>query len=345
MSDTHDRKSFFKQLLRGAATTAQEVTQAFQDVKGFAEEPPPDTHGLSFGSSYDQRPVAAEPAQRTATEDDLRELADANDLGGRYADLVEWARPSIRMTRGDFSGRSRLGGAPELPPGFEWPRWRDEELAFVAQIDLAEVALLGVPTGLPAEGLLVLFCALDARPTGLRPDDKGAVKVVLVDGELEFVEGRNALTEVPLRFSAELSLPSEAAGLPEPLGLAGPELDSWQRVREGLAERQGVELEDRAIDWHAIHRLRGYPDTMEEAMQVDAQLVFNGIDLNSGERYYIPHVDELEKDADQWQLLLQLSTDDEAGLQLGYPLGRLFVWIREGDLGQQRFDDLWGFIR
>jgi uncharacterized protein YwqG len=345
MADAHDRKSFFKQLLRGAATTAQEVTQAFQGVQGFDEEKGPDPHGLTFGHTYEQRPEPAEPAERIATEDDLRELADANGLGGRIGDLVERARPSIRMTRGDFSGRSRLGGAPELPPGFEWPKWRDEELAFVAQIDLAEVALLGVPTGLPPEGLLVVFCALDSRPTGLRPDDKGAVKVVVVDGELETIEGRHALTEVPLRFSAELSLPSEAAGFPASLVLGGPELDAWQRLREALAERQGVPLEDRAVDWHALHRLGGYPDTMEEGMPVDAQLVFNGIDLNTGERYYVPHVSDLEKDADQWQLLLQLSSDDEAGLQLGYPLGRLFLWIRDGDLGQERFDDVWGFIR
>jgi uncharacterized protein YwqG len=345
MSDTHDRRSFFKQLLRGAASTAQEVTQAFQEVKGFDEDIAPEPYGLSYGTSFEQRPVPAAPAGRTATEDDLRTLADSNDLGGRYVDLAAHARPSIRMTRGEFTGRSRLGGAPELPPGFEWPTWRDEELAFVAQIDLAEVALLGVPTGLPPEGLLVLFCALDSRPTGLRPEDKGAVKIVVVDGELEFAEDRLTLPEMPLEFTAELSLPSEAAGLPEALALGNLELDAWQRVREGLAELQGVELEDRSIDWHAIHRLGGYPDTMEEAMQVDAQLVFNGIDLNSGERYYVPHVSDLEKDAHQWQLLLQLSSDDEVGLQLGYPLGRLFVWIREGDLGQERFDDIWGFIR
>jgi hypothetical protein len=193
--------------------------------------------------------------------------------------------------------------------------------------------------------MLVLFAALDSRPTGLQPNDKGAVRVLLVDGELELVEGRNALTEVPLRFSTELSLPSEAAGFPEALVLEGLELDAWQRIREGLAERQGVELEDRSVDWHALHRIGGYADTMEEGMHVDAQLVFNGIDLNSGERYYVPHVSDLEKDAHHWQLLLQLSSDDEAGLQLGYPLGRLFVWIREGDLGQQRFDDVWGFVR
>jgi uncharacterized protein YwqG len=345
MADTHDRKSFFKQVLRGAASTAHEVTQAFQDAQGFAEEQQPDPYGLTSGHGYEQRPVAAPPAGRTATEDDLRELAEANGLGGRIADVLAHARASVRLTRGESPGRSRLGGSPDLPPGFAWPTWRDGELDFVGQIDLAEIAALGADTGLPASGLLLLFCSLDTRPTGLRPGDRGAVRVVLADGELATDETRSSLSELPLRLSTELTLPSESAGFPQSLTLGGYELDGWQRLREGLAEHQGVELEDRSLEWHALHRLGGHPDTTEEAMPVDAQLVFNGIDLNTGERYYDPRVPDLEHDAEQWRLLLQLSSDDELALQLGYPLGRLYVWIREGDLAQARFDDVWGFIR
>jgi uncharacterized protein YwqG len=345
VADTHDRRSFFKQVLRGAASTAQDVAQAFQDAQVFGGEQRPDPYGLTFGHDYEQRPVAAAPVERTATEDDLRELAEANDLGGRIADVLAHARASVRLTHGESSGRSRLGGSPDLPAGFAWPTWRDGELDFVGQLDLAEVAALGPDTGLPTAGLLLLFCSLDTRPTGLRPDDKGAVRVVLADGDLATDETRFSLTELPLRLSTELTLPSESAGFPQSLTLGGYELDAWQRLREGLAERQGVELEDRSLEWHALHRLAGHPDTTEEAMHVDAQLVFNGIDLNSGERYYDERVPDLERDAEQWRLLLQLSSDDELALQLGYPLGRLYVWIREGDLAQGRFDDVWGFIR
>jgi uncharacterized protein YwqG len=80
-------------------------------------------------------------------------------------------------------------------------------------------------------------------------------------------------------------------------------------------------------------------------MAVDAQLAFNGIDLNSGERYFDPRVEELERDADAWRLLLQVSSDDELALQLGYPVGRLYVWIRDADLQRRRFDDVWAFVR
>jgi hypothetical protein len=136
-----------------------------------------------------------------------------------------------------------------------------------------------------------------------------------------------------------------SAGLPPELGLGRFELAGGPGIRAALAVLLGVALEDRSVEWHALHRLGGHPDTTEEGMQVDAQLAFHGIDLNSGERWYHPRVAELEPGAKDWRLLLQLSTDDALGIQLGYPLGRLYAWIREDDLRAGRFDDVWAFIR
>lgn len=342
MAEAHDRKGFFKALLRGAASTAQEVTQAFQEAATF-DEPggQGDPYGIQFGGGIDQRAVPVEGVTRTATEDDLRRLAAEHGLGARVDDVLAHARPSVRLVRAGTPGRSRLGGAPDLPPAFDWPSWRDERLAFVAQIDLEEA---GLREG-PSRGTLLVFTSLDARPTGLQPGDRGSTRVVLVDGPLSPAGDGASLTEVPLACSVELTLPSELAGFPPSLDLDPNELDGWQRLREELAALQGVEPEDRAVEWHALHRLGGWPDSTEEGMEVDAQLVANGVDLNSGERYYDPRVPDLERDAAQWRLLLQLSTDDDAGLTLGYPLGRLYVWIRDEDLRHGRFDDVWAFVR
>jgi uncharacterized protein YwqG len=345
VADTHDRRSFFKQLLRGAAETAQEVTQAFQDVQGFDDGTQPDPFGLHVGSDWQQRAVPAPPATATATEDDLRRLAEMQGLATHVVELLQHATPSVRLTQTGASERTRLGGAPELPEGFEWPSWREQELAFVGQLDLEEIAALGVDTGLPKRGLLLVFGALDSRPSGLQPSDRGAVRFFHVDGELTVAPERETYPPLPLALSVEVTLPSESAGLPPELGFGPFELDAWQRIREGLAELQGVELEDRSVEWHALHRLGGHPDTTEEGMQLDAQLAANGIDLNSGERWYHPRVAELEQGAKDWRLLLQVSTDDALGIQLGYPLGRLYAWIREDDLRAGRFDDVWTFVR
>jgi hypothetical protein len=78
-------------------------------------------------------------------------------------------------------------------------------------------------------------------------------------------------------------------------------------------------------------------------MELDAQLVAHGIDLDD-EPYASPRTDELSPGAADWRLLLQLSSDDEVGVELDY-LERLFVWIRDEDLRSGRFDRVRAFVR
>jgi uncharacterized protein YwqG len=346
MEGSSDRRTFFKQLLRGAAQTAAEVSEALKGAQ-LPETQEPDQWQVSWsGASLEGRPVPAAAGTHVASDDELRALASEAGLEARIADVLAQARRSVRLTRGDVAGRSHLGGAPDLPAGFEWPHGRDDDLAFLAQVALDEVAALDLSLPLPASGLLLLFYDLERRPNGLRPDDGVGTRVVHVEGELEPAPPeRAALPELPLALSGEVTLPGESAGLPASLALDADELDPWQRLRERLAELQGLEVEDRAVDWHALHRLLGHPDTTDEGMQLDAQLVSNGIDLNTGERYFDPRAAELEPGADDWRLLFQLSSDGELDLSLGYPPGRLFVWIRQEDLVEGRFDRIWAFVR
>src|SRR5262249_46517697 len=56
-------------------------------------------------------------------------------------------------------GATRIGGRPDLPAKTEWPAYRDgKPLAFLAQLNLAEIAKVGTPIkGLPSDGLLSVF--------------------------------------------------------------------------------------------------------------------------------------------------------------------------------------------
>jgi hypothetical protein len=77
-------------------------------------------------------------------------------------DLVSLIRTSVRLAahRVPYAqigqGESRMGGIPDVPPKFEWPRWAPENpcnhkfgvpwrrtnptpLGFIAQIDLSEI--------------------------------------------------------------------------------------------------------------------------------------------------------------------------------------------------------------
>src|SRR5205807_2417954 len=112
-------------------------------------------------------------------------LCNEVGLEHRVEDVRRTARASVRLTPGDGSGRSRLGGSPERPAGFDWPAWNGSELAFLGQVDLEQIAALDPELPLPDGGLLLFFYDLAGLPSGLRAADRAACRVVLIDGSAE----------------------------------------------------------------------------------------------------------------------------------------------------------------
>src|SRR5690242_5173310 len=51
-------------------------------------------------------------------------------------------------------GASKLGGVPDLPSGWAWPKWRGEPMAFIAQVRLDGAAPYDAEGALPHTGLL-----------------------------------------------------------------------------------------------------------------------------------------------------------------------------------------------
>src|SRR5262245_43342149 len=91
--------------------------------------------------------------------------------------LLAHLQPSIRLVpqsarkgASSPSGKSRIGGRPDLPPGVAWPRlstaWQldpaevadsDDPLFFLMQINLSEVSPFDVAGLLPKAGMLWFF--------------------------------------------------------------------------------------------------------------------------------------------------------------------------------------------
>lgn len=325
----HDRRAFFRQLLRGATRAAEEMESlrratddAVRHVTSVGEDAEPAWH-----------PVAAPPTTHLATTDELRALCTGIGRADWADEAVALARSGFRLTRGG-DGRSWLGGTPRAG-SFEWPRWNDAELAF-----LGRIALDGLPPcGLPQTGALLVFFAVDEAPSGDRPTDAGACRVLHVDdapfSDEPLYGGMPFAAVTP---SGELTLPAAPASIAVDID----ELDAWTELRERLAAAQGVELEETAAAYHALHRLLGHPDTYAEGMEADAELVSRGIDLD--EEPFTGSDDELSAAADDWTLLLQISNDDDLALALG-DASRLFVWIRRAHLAVGRFDAVQAFVR
>lgn len=331
MTGAHDRRSFLRELLRGATRAAGELG-GLRDAAAEAGEEAWGTD-LPGVPEWSPSPVPAPPAEPFATTADLRRLCGELGRDAWGDEAVALARTSTRLTRSD-AGRSWIGGAPTLPVAFDWPSWDGKELTFMAQIDLADV----VDSPCPVDGSLLFFYALDRTPSGLRPRDKDACRVVHVPVGSEVAEPEEARPKMLVAPSAELTLPLEPT-----FELDGWAREEWTDLRERLAVFQGVELEDRSADYHALHRMLGYPETFAGGMELDAQLVSHGVDLEEQPDAY-PLYENLAPGAADWRLLLQLSSDDDGAISLGY-FERLFIWIRDEDLRDGRFHRVRAFVR
>ena len=345
VSGGSDRRQFFSELLRETAAVVREVNDTFRSSLA------PDLS--SEDPWYAEAPVQARPTSRAVTNEQLVALCEATGLSARAAAVRHLARTSVRLTRAESGrrqqARSRLGGTPDLPAGFEWPRWNGHELAFLGQVDLAEVAALGPTVPVQARGLLLFFYDVAGQPPGLDPLHRSSCRAVHVDDDPARLERAGAeracLSEYPLELTLELMLPRSWSPSVEALDLDAEEMGAWDELRESLAEAQGVEFEELTPRWQSLHRLFGYPEELGPDMELDCQLASSGISAKANEGFFTPRREELEAGAAQWRLLLQLSDDDELGTSWGESFGRLSLWIREEDLAAGAFERVWAILR
>jgi uncharacterized protein YwqG len=271
------------------------------------------------------------------TRHELAQLIDgsplarvADDLKGLIRDAVTIELRAVTEDSLEL-GASKIGGAPDLPEGTEWPRWQDVPLGFIAQFRLADVAEYGAEGELPASGMLHFF--YDARPQTWASDAGAGEswRVLYHEGETTSLIRAAAPADLPeeSRFPAcELSFAS-AADLPpwesadmQQLGLTSEEADWHLELMEQLPGEQG-----------AGSKLLGHPDTIQGDMQAECQLASTGASLD-------PEAFELPPGATDWRLLLQVDSEDEAGMMWG-DSGMLYYWIRQQDLQARNFDDVW----
>ncbi|HZY88806.1 MAG TPA: DUF1963 domain-containing protein [Gemmataceae bacterium] len=166
----------------------------------------------------------------------LLELLTDEEVAELKNPVLRLARPALRMKMGAAGGKvavgaSKIGGQPDLPPGFGWPPGGDchatynddtggtDRLAgFLAQINFAEVADTQAAKDLPAEGLLSFFCFQDIENDN--PDAIGAKAVFFPDTAglvrtrppKKLTEGNEIIPAQRLTFAETLDLPEPHKG-------------------------------------------------------------------------------------------------------------------------------------
>jgi len=238
-------------------------------------------------------------------------------------------------------GASRLGGTPDLKPGFSWPSWKDRPQSFVGQVNLADVARYSFCSRLPASGLLSFFYDQDQQTWGFDPKDRGSW-LVHFEPDPSLLERHASAggASSPSAFPASTVEASELQTLPavdsphvSDLGLKPEELDAYAQVLDQAQRPTG-----------AAHQLLGHASPVQGDMQLECQLVSHGLYCGDPTGYTDPRAQALKARAKDWRLLMQIDTDDDGGLMWG-DCGRLYFWITDDALQRRAFDECWMILQ
>ncbi len=250
--------------------------------------------------------------------------------------VAHLSAPAVRLIKTEDTTGSWLGGRPKADSAdFPWPRYQDKPLAFLAQLDLKELAAAHRFDWLPADGCLLFFYEMEAMTWGFDPKDKGSCHVVYVETPAAEIDFPADLSEdyrfLPAFIAARAggSLPPYDSELLEPLELDDDESEAYAECKDQ--------------DWgdEPGHQVGGFPNTVQGGhMQMECQLASNGIYLGDGNGYESPEAQPLKAGAKDWRLLFQMGSDDDLDVMWG-DLGLIYFWVREQDAKAGNFDNTW----
>lgn len=247
------------------------------------------------------------------------------------------ALPCVILQSGRGASVGKLGGRPDLDARHDWPLWKGAPQAFLAQLDLAALRRSGGPDWLPERGALFFFYDAEQSTWGFDPADRGSWTVIHEpDGfaaaprVLPNLPAHAVYHERPLSGRPERSRPdAELMGVDFP-DVDAPEYEAYEARLNANAPKNAP--------WHQVG---GYPAAIQtSAMALECQLASNGVYLGGPEGYASPRRKALEAGTKDWRLLLQVDSDDDAGMMWG-DVGRLYFWVREDEARRGDFAGAW----
>ena len=239
-------------------------------------------------------------------------------------------------------GSTRIGGRPDLADSVAWPSWNGRPLAFLAQINLADLKEFSCASVLPPEGSLVFFYDTEQSTWGFDPADKGSWAVVYLPNATATLQRR----EVPPELAENARYEACRVETHEILTVPPWESAAMRRLRLGKTEVEAYwELLDALYSEDEIcHQILGHPQPIQGDMQIECQLVSNGLYCGDSTGYNDPRAKTLAQGAEDWRLLFQLDYDPNSGMIWG-DAGKLYFWIRSEDLQTREFSKSWMILQ
>ena len=273
----------------------------------------------------------------TSREDLQKKLSNAG-MSAIAAEVVDLCREAFRIqvsASNDHSlpvAASKLGGLPDLPATTAWPIDGATPLSFVGQINLGDLPTASM---LPKDGLLSFFYDSEQHAWGFDPKHKSLFRVFYFSAPTKLQ--RASLSHATfktrvLTFEPFLSIPDPSA----------------KRIEDLLVEVESDEIYGEFFEAYCPqapdHQLLGWPAVIQNEMELECQLVTHGLYVGGSSGYKDPRRKELEKDAQDWILLFQVDSDDDANMMWG-DQGRLYFWIRRQDLQLADFANAWCILQ
>jgi uncharacterized protein YwqG len=251
------------------------------------------------------------------------------------------SKDSIRLSSthaGEYDisiGASRIGGVPDVPPDFKWPFRNEVPQSFIAQIYLDDVHQYDTNGTLPSHGMLWFFYDAKQETYGADPADRGGWSVIFSDD----YAGLQRIA-VPANLPAESQFKACSVSFASEVTLSqNPKLEisDFDWTDDEVKKYESLlSTFPNPVDHAAVHnQLLGNPQTIQDDMRLECQLASHAItDIND------PRAAEISKGANEWQLLLQIDSDERLGMSWG-SAGMIYYWITESDMKAHKFEHSW----
>jgi uncharacterized protein YwqG len=102
-------------------------------------------------------------------------------------EIIDLIKPAIGVRTKSIKdnkvkvGKSKIGGNPDIPVNFEWPKFKNEYLTFCAQYNLSELGEYDLENCLPKKGMLYVFVFIDKDYPGFMCDESSYKIIYLED--------------------------------------------------------------------------------------------------------------------------------------------------------------------
>lgn len=266
--------------------------------------------------------------------DVVRTLVDA-DRADFYADQI---RIGSRLYPGPDSAAVQVGGQPVVMDS-AWPVGPQGPLNFLASIDLQ--AMVGVENDLelPETGYLNFFYDVEAQPWGADLDERACWHVQYcpdLDGPT--TAAPPGTTEFRSRLLTALpcvTIPNSEKSVLQAQGAQSTRDRFWSGdLLKGMP----------GLDWGRLdirNQIGGWPTLLQDSLWYVCEAGFRGIEPFGPEATSLRRTPEFRDSLGEWQLLLQLDSDEEGtGWHWGLS-GTIYFAIRRDDLANLRFDQVW----